>query len=149
MLSYLRAEFFDTYYTTATDILDVYNLRQIISFVHRTKRLELWYTMLINYDVYYATRLDLISDCYTGASQRIQDVLEVRLVPGYSYRWSDHRQHFLAHRLPWGVNGACSHPLGFLVYPPSRRRGFRKKFLVATTLFYQRQQKGNFLSPLG
>ena len=36
----LRAEFFDTYYTTASDIVDRYNLRKIISYVHRTKRLE-------------------------------------------------------------------------------------------------------------
>ena len=40
MLGKLRAEFFDTYYTTASDIVDRYNLRKIISYVHRTKRLE-------------------------------------------------------------------------------------------------------------
>ena len=46
--------------------------------------------------------------------------LEVRLVPGYSNRWSDHCQHPLADRLPWGENWACSHPLDFSVHPPSR-----------------------------
>ena len=40
MLGSLRAEFFETYYTTASDIVDRYNLRKIISYVHRTKRLE-------------------------------------------------------------------------------------------------------------
>ena len=40
LLGKLRAELFDTYYTTATDIVDRYNLRQIISFVHKSKRLE-------------------------------------------------------------------------------------------------------------
>ena len=41
MLGKLRAELFDTYYTTATDIVDYrYNLRQIISFVYKSKRLE-------------------------------------------------------------------------------------------------------------
>ena len=40
MLGKLRAELSDTY-TTATDIVDRYSLRQIISFVHKTKRLEL------------------------------------------------------------------------------------------------------------
>ena len=39
MLGKLRAELFDT--TTATDIVERYNLRQIISFVCITKRLEL------------------------------------------------------------------------------------------------------------
>ena len=41
MLGKLRAEYFDTYYTTASDIVDRYNLRRIISYVHRTKRLDL------------------------------------------------------------------------------------------------------------
>ena len=30
--------------------------------------------------------------------------------------------HPLAGRLPWGVNGTCSHPLDLTVHPPTRRR---------------------------
>ena len=41
MLGNLRAKFFDcTFYTTASDIVDRYNLIKIISYEHRTKRLE-------------------------------------------------------------------------------------------------------------
>ena len=40
ILGKLRAELFDTYYSTATDIVNRYNLR-IISFVHKSKPLEL------------------------------------------------------------------------------------------------------------
>ena len=40
MLWQLRVEFFDTHYTTVTDIVDRYNLRRIIGYVNRTNRLE-------------------------------------------------------------------------------------------------------------
>ena len=56
---------------TATDIVDRYNLRQIISSVHRTKRLELWCTML------------MMSIPLTWTKVMIS---EVRLVPGYLIR---------------------------------------------------------------
>ena len=100
-----------------------YNLGQIVSFVHRTKCLELWFTMLM-----MSIPLTLISDFYSGASQII-NVVEVRLVPGYSNRWSDNCQHPLANRLTWGLNGLVPHPLGFSVHPPLftlRRRRIAK-----------------------
>ena len=40
MLWQLRVEYFDTHYTTVTDIVDRYNLRRIIGYVNRTNRLE-------------------------------------------------------------------------------------------------------------
>ena len=40
MLWQLRVEFFDTHYTTVTDIVDIYNLRRIFGYVNRTNRLE-------------------------------------------------------------------------------------------------------------
>ena len=40
MLWQLIVEYFDTHYTTVTDIMDRYNLRRIISYVNRTNRLE-------------------------------------------------------------------------------------------------------------
>ena len=39
MLWQLRVEYFDTHYTTVTDILDSYNLRRIIGYVNRISRL--------------------------------------------------------------------------------------------------------------
>ena len=39
-LSRIRVEYFDTYYCSATDIFDRFSLRRIISYAHRTKRLE-------------------------------------------------------------------------------------------------------------
>ena len=41
MLEKLRAELLDTYYTTASDIVDRHSLRQVINYANRTKRLEL------------------------------------------------------------------------------------------------------------
>ena len=40
LLWQLRVEYFDTHYTTVTDIVDRYNLRRIIGYVNRTNRLE-------------------------------------------------------------------------------------------------------------
>ena len=40
MLWQLRVEYFDTYYTTVTEIMDRYNRRRIIGYVNRTNRLE-------------------------------------------------------------------------------------------------------------
>ena len=40
MLWQLKVEYFDTHYTTVTDIVDRYNLRKIIGYVNRTNRLE-------------------------------------------------------------------------------------------------------------
>ena len=40
MLGKLRVELFDTYYTTASDIVDRHSLRQIINYANRTNRLE-------------------------------------------------------------------------------------------------------------
>ena len=37
----IRAELFGTYYCTATDIFDSCNLNNIVSYAHRTKKLEL------------------------------------------------------------------------------------------------------------
>ena len=36
----LRVQYFDTHYTTVTDIVDRYNLKRIIGYVNRTDRLE-------------------------------------------------------------------------------------------------------------
>ena len=46
----LRVEYFDTYYTTVTDIVDRYNLRRIIGYVNRTNRLEFWDTEAMFHD---------------------------------------------------------------------------------------------------
>ena len=40
MLGSLRAEFFDTYYTSATDIVDRYPISKIVRYAHRSNRLE-------------------------------------------------------------------------------------------------------------
>ena len=40
-LGSVRVELFDIYYAAATDIVNRYKLRQIISYVNRTERLEL------------------------------------------------------------------------------------------------------------
>ena len=41
MLGNMKAEYnFDAYSTMATDIVDRFSIRQLISFVQRTKRLE-------------------------------------------------------------------------------------------------------------
>ena len=36
----LRVEYFDTHFTTVTDIVDLYNSKRIIGYVNRTNRLE-------------------------------------------------------------------------------------------------------------
>ena len=36
MLGSIRAEVFDTYYCTATDVFDRFNLRKVVSYAHRT-----------------------------------------------------------------------------------------------------------------
>ena len=40
MLGNLRADLLNTYYTTASDIVDRYSLAQIVKYANRTKRLE-------------------------------------------------------------------------------------------------------------
>ena len=50
MIWQLRVEYFDTHYTTVTDIVARYNLRRIIGYVNRTNRLEFWDTEAMFHD---------------------------------------------------------------------------------------------------
>ena len=104
MLWQLRVEYFDTHYTTVTDIVDRYNLRRIIGYVNRTNRLEFEDTevdrsrnsLLVLYD------LDLSSQYLRLGSFAL-----------CSGPCLDNCWQRLASRYIWGVKGTCFHQLDF------------------------------------
>ena len=88
-VSHLLGQLFDTYYTTATDIIDRYNLRQIRSFVHKSKQLELWDTifMMLGNNLWLLHWGKVYSRVLGSLVKRLSSV-GILLLTGYRGEWT-------------------------------------------------------------
>ena len=92
--------------------------------MHKSKRLELWYTILMMLGLNNLWLLHWAKPTHQFSRGKIcSQVLGL-------IGWNNCR-HILAGRLPWGVNGTCSHPLDFSVHPPPRTRPAEAGELIA------------------
>ena len=105
----LRVEYFDTHYTTVTEIVDIYNMGRIIGYVNRTNRLEFWDTEAMFHDK--SSDPETVFYCYM-ISTWVVSTWDWTPLP-CAQALADNCWHFLASRYIWGVKGTFFHQLGF------------------------------------